>query len=193
VSSTNDTLQSLRAHTLIRDIPDFPKPGILFKDITPILADAHALKEVIGAMGDSCRPHQPDLIVGIESRGFIFGVPIACELGLGFAPVRKVGKLPYETVQEEYALEYGTAAVEIHTDAIQPGQRVVIVDDLLATGGTALAAAKLVELLLSGRVGIPWRTGTVSGTRSRRADQLSVRKCEYVGEPLYRSRCHGCP
>jgi adenine phosphoribosyltransferase len=147
VSSTNDTLQSLRAHTLIRDIPDFPKPGILFKDITPILADAHALKEVIGAMGDACRPHQPDLIIGIESRGFIFGVPIACELGLGFAPVRKVGKLPYETVQEEYALEYGTAAVEIHTDAIQPGQRVVIVDDLLATGGTALAAAKLVERL----------------------------------------------
>jgi adenine phosphoribosyltransferase len=145
--TADDVLYSLRAHTLIRDIPDFPKPGILFKDITPILADADALREVIGAMGDACQAYTPDLIVGIESRGFIFGVPVACALGLGFAPVRKVGKLPYQTVQAEYALEYGTAAVEIHTDAIQPGQRVVIVDDLLATGGTALAAASLVERL----------------------------------------------
>ena len=131
----------------IRDIPDFPQAGILFKDITPVLADADALREVIAAMRTQIAPLQPDLIVGIESRGFIFGVPVACDMGLGFAPVRKVGKLPHTTIKLEYALEYGTSAVEMHTDAVAPGQRVVIVDDLLATGGTAQAAAALVEQL----------------------------------------------
>jgi adenine phosphoribosyltransferase len=137
----------LRALTLIRDVPDFPQPGILFKDITPVLADAEALREIIGAMKETIQGYAPDLIVGIESRGFIFGVPIAHDLGLGFAPVRKLGKLPYRTIRQEYALEYGTNTVEMHIDAVKPGQRVVIVDDLLATGGTAAAAALLVEEL----------------------------------------------
>jgi adenine phosphoribosyltransferase len=137
----------MRALTLIRDIPDFPQPGILFKDITPVLSDSDALCEVIAAMSDAARAMKPDVIVGIESRGFIFGVPVACDLKVGFAPARKAGKLPHTTIREEYALEYGAAIVEMHTDAIQPGQRVVIVDDLLATGGTAEAAAKLVEAL----------------------------------------------
>ena len=132
---------------LIRDVPDFPKAGILFKDITPVLSDADALHEVIQAMSEAIAALKPDLIVGIESRGFIFGVPVACQMHLGFAPVRKVGKLPYTTIQQEYALEYGTSTVELHTDAVKPGQRVVIVDDLLATGGTAQAAAALVEQL----------------------------------------------
>ena len=140
-------MQRLIAESLIRDIPDFPTPGILFKDITPVLADSAALKQAIDRMTEMAGACRPDLVIGIESRGFIFGAPIALNLGLGFAPVRKLGKLPYKTVREEYALEYGTNTVEIHHDAIQPGQRIVIVDDLLATGGTARAAARLAEKL----------------------------------------------
>ena len=132
---------------LIRDIRDFPSPGILFRDITPVLQDAKALNEVICSMVESAAAMKPDVIVGIESRGFILGVPVALELGVGFVPVRKAGKLPAETIRAEYALEYGTNVVEIHRDAIKPGMRVVIVDDLLATGGTAKAAVQLVEEL----------------------------------------------
>jgi len=138
---------TLLAAKLIRDIPDFPKAGILFKDITPVLGNAAAFQEVVDCFVAQAQGWSPDLIVGIESRGFVFGAPVALALGIGFVPVRKVGKLPAETIQEEYALEYGTAVVEVHRDAIQPGQRALIVDDLLATGGTAAAAAKLVEAL----------------------------------------------
>jgi adenine phosphoribosyltransferase len=119
----------------------------LFKDITPVLADPEALRELIDVQAALAQEFGAELIVGIESRGFLFGVPIAYKLGLGFAPVRKLGKLPHTTIQQEYALEYGTNVVEMHVDSIEPGQRVVIVDDLLATGGTAEAAAALVEQL----------------------------------------------
>ena len=138
-------MTELKAAKLIRDIPDFPKPGILFKDITPVLGDPEAMREVVDQLKAYALTLQPDIIVGIESRGFLFGIPVALDLGLGFVPVRELGKLPYKTVTEEYALEYGSNTVEIHADAIEAGRRVLIVDDLLATGGTAAAAARLVE------------------------------------------------
>jgi adenine phosphoribosyltransferase len=135
------------AKRLIRDIHDFPKTGIVFKDITPVLQEPAAFREVIDRMIAFAREPQVDTVVGIESRGFIFGAPIAYALGLGYVPVRKLGKLPGETVREEYALEYGTNTVEVHKDAVRPGQRALIADDLLATGGTSAAAARLVEKL----------------------------------------------
>jgi adenine phosphoribosyltransferase len=137
----------LLARRLIRDIPDFPKAGIVFKDITPVLQDAAAFREVIDRMIAFARELQVDAVVGIESRGFIFGAPIAYALGIAYVPVRKLGKLPGETIREEYALEYGTNTVEVHRDAVRPGQRVLIADDLLATGGTSAAATRLVEKL----------------------------------------------
>lgn len=137
----------LRAQRLIRDIPNFPKEGILFKDITPVLADAESMRQVIDQFIKFSTPLRPDLIIGIESRGFVLGMPLALDLGLGFVPVRKMGKLPYDTVQEHYDLEYGTNTLEMHRDTIKPGQRVIITDDLLATGGTAAASIRLVEKL----------------------------------------------
>lgn len=131
----------------IRDIPDFPKPGILFKDITTLLQDGSAFRTSIDVLTERCRSLHPDVIVGMESRGFIFGAPVAYILGIGFVPVRKLGKLPAETVSEMYELEYGTNTVEMHRDAIAPEQRVVIVDDLLATGGTCRATINLIERL----------------------------------------------
>ncbi|MDR1532054.1 MAG: adenine phosphoribosyltransferase [Clostridiales bacterium] len=129
----------------IRSIPDFPEPGILFRDITPVLQDPSALKQAMDEMAQKLASIEFDLIVGPESRGFIFGVPMAYRFGKGFIPIRKAGKLPYKTLSKQYGLEYGTSVIEMHTDAIKPGQRVAIVDDLLATGGTCKALAELVE------------------------------------------------
>ncbi|HWA83440.1 MAG TPA: adenine phosphoribosyltransferase [Fimbriimonadaceae bacterium] len=140
-------MAELLAARLIRDVPDFPKPGILFKDITPVLEHPDAMQEVVSLISSDAREKGAEVVVGIESRGFIFGVPVALALGIPFAMARKLGKLPYDKISEEYALEYGTNTVEMHIDAIKPGQRAYIVDDLLATGGTAAAAARLVERL----------------------------------------------
>ena len=128
-------------------IPDFPKPGIMFRDITSVIQDPDGLKLAVDQLVDLVKDLDFDLVIGPESRGFIFGVPVAYLLGKGFIPVRKKGKLPRETVSQKYDLEYGQAEVEIHKDAIKPGQKVVIVDDLIATGGSAEAACKLVEQL----------------------------------------------
>jgi adenine phosphoribosyltransferase len=138
----------------IREIPDFPKPGILFYDITTLLKDPAAYHEAIDLMVEPYKNDQIDLVVGMESRGFIFSAPMAYELGTGLVPVRKLGKLPAETLTVEYALEYGSNTLEIHRDAIQPGQRVLIVDDLLATGGTVGGTIELVERLHGQVVGL---------------------------------------
>ena len=135
----------------IRDVPNFPKEGILFKDITTLLKEPDAFRQVVDLMAAAYRNKTVELVVGVESRGFIFGGALAYELRAGFVPVRKEGKLPYQKISESYGLEYGSAVLEIHKDAISPGQPVVIVDDLLATGGTARATARLVQQL-GGRV-----------------------------------------
>jgi adenine phosphoribosyltransferase len=132
---------------LIRDVPDFPVPGILFRDITTLLKEGPAFQNVVDRLCDQLSTVKVDRIVAIESRGFIFGAPIAYRLGVGFVPVRKLGKLPADTISAEYDLEYGTNTVEMHRDAIKPGESVVIVDDLLATGGTTRATIELVEQL----------------------------------------------
>lgn len=131
----------------IRDVPDFPKKGIIFKDITTLLKNPAALKKTIDLMAERYSGEHIDQVIGIESRGFIFGTALAYQLGTGFIPVRKPGKLPAQTEKVTYQLEYGTDSLEIHKDAIQPGQKILIVDDLLATGGTASAVAQLVERL----------------------------------------------
>ena len=131
----------------IRDIPDFPQPGILFRDITPLLQDPEAFRFVVDRLSDEYRQAGIDAIVAIESRGFLFGAPLARNLGISLVPVRKAGKLPAKHISVEYSLEYGTSQLDIHEDALKRGQKALIVDDLLATGGTANAAAKLVELL----------------------------------------------
>jgi adenine phosphoribosyltransferase len=144
--------EDLRAK--IREIPDFPKPGILFYDITTMLKDRAAFKEAIDLMLAPYRDERIDVVVGMESRGFIFSAPMAYELNAGLVPVRKLGKLPAETLTVEYALEYGSNTLEIHRDAIEPGQRVLVVDDLLATGGTVRGTIELVERLKGEVVGL---------------------------------------
>jgi adenine phosphoribosyltransferase len=137
-----DLIEKLRAG--VRDVPDFPKPGIVFKDITPILSDGALFKASIDVFLERCRGKKIDKIVGIDARGFLFGSAVAYELGVGFVPIRKRGKLPYKTETAKYSLEYGKAEMEMHVDAISPGEQIVLVDDLLATGGTSAAAAMLI-------------------------------------------------
>ena len=129
----------------IRDVPDFPKPGIIFKDITPILKDPGLCENIVNAFTDQLQGVKIDAVAGIESRGFLFGLTLATKLGVPFVPVRKAGKLPFTIKQKAYKLEYGTATIELHTDAFEPGQHILIHDDLLATGGTALAASELIR------------------------------------------------
>ena len=128
----------------VRDVPDFPQKGVVFKDITPVLADRATFREVIDALAARWRDERVDKVVGIESRGFLFAAPIAYALGAGVTVVRKPGKLPWQVIREVYALEYGEGALELHVDAVSPGERVLVVDDVLATGGTAQAAGRLV-------------------------------------------------
>lgn len=132
---------------LIREVPDFPRPGISFKDLTTLLRNPEGLRRAVAAMVTASAGTAPELVLGIESRGFILGAPVALALGCGFVPVRKPGKLPAATLRQEYSLEYGTDAVEVHADAVAPGQRVLLIDDLLATGGTMAAACALTERL----------------------------------------------
>jgi adenine phosphoribosyltransferase len=131
----------------IRDIPDFPRPGVVFKDITPLLADVDAFRFTVDALADHFSGQQVDKVLGIEARGFIIAAPVAYRFGCGFIPVRKAGKLPWDVEKQEYVLEYGTDLLEVHKDAVAPGERALIVDDVLATGGTAGAAVRLVEQL----------------------------------------------
>ena len=140
---SDDRVSLLRKR--IREVPDFPKEGILFKDITPLLADVEAFRACIELMAESLDGEAIDAVLGIESRGFMFGAALADKLGVGFVPVRKPGKLPAATYRVDYDLEYGSDAVEIHQDALERGERVVVVDDLIATGGTALATKELVQ------------------------------------------------
>ena len=140
--------------SLIVDIPDYPKPGVVFKDITPLLADPQGFKAVVKALADPYRDAGVTKVVGSEARGFIMGAPVALELGAGFVPARKPGKLPRETASQEYDLEYGTAELHLHLDAVGPDDKVLLVDDLIATGGTMVAQVKLVEHLGAELVGI---------------------------------------
>jgi adenine phosphoribosyltransferase len=138
-----ETPMNLRDY--VRDIPDFPKPGILFRDITPLLRDAGALASAIDQLAERCAGRALDAVAGIESRGFVFATALAVKLGLGLIPIRKPGKLPHSTYQQEYELEYGVDSVEVHRDAMRPGEKILLVDDLLATGGTMGAACNLVR------------------------------------------------
>ncbi len=140
----------------IRNVPDFPKPGIQFKDITTLLKDGKSFAEVIDKFDEKYRSRNVDIVVGIESRGFIFGGALDYKLGVGFVPIRKPGRLPADTISEEYELEYGTDTMEIHSDAIMPGQNILIIDDLIATGGTMAAATRLIERLGGVIVGIAY-------------------------------------
>jgi len=140
----------------IRDVPDFPQPGIVFKDIMPLIGDAEGLRTTVDLLADWSAPRDPDIVLGAEARGYITGGALACKLGCGFVAARKPGKLPWRTVAAKYALEYGFDTLEVHADSIRPGQRVLIHDDVLATGGTAKATIDLVEQLGAEVVGLPF-------------------------------------
>jgi adenine phosphoribosyltransferase len=151
---TNATPTLSDIQRAIRNIPDFPKAGIQFKDITPVLADPRLFAASVDLLADGFEPGAVDVVVGIDARGFIFAAAAALKLQTGFVPVRKKGKLPYKTYEQEYALEYGTATIAIHADALKPGSRVLLIDDLLATGGTAAAATALIQKLGATILGI---------------------------------------
>ncbi len=140
-------VEVIKIQSLLRDVPDFPKPGILFKDITPLLANPVARKQVVNEIAAHYKSKEIDAVAAVEARGFIFGILLAEALEVPFIPVRKSGKLPYQKIKEEYFLEYGTASIEMHVDAVQPGSRILIHDDLLATGGTAAAAGRMIQRL----------------------------------------------
>jgi adenine phosphoribosyltransferase len=165
---------------LIRDIPDHPEPGVVFKDITPLLADPKGLAVTVGAIANRFAGVGVDHVVGIEARGFIFGAPVAHALGAGFVPVRKPGKLPWTTVGEEYTLEYGTDRLEMHIDALEADSRVLVVDDVLATGGTAAATARLVEQSGATVVGLAFLIElTFLGGRGKLGEREVVSLVEY--------------
>jgi adenine phosphoribosyltransferase len=166
------TAQELAAR--IRDVPDFPKPGIVFKDITPLMQDGGALRSACDLLADPFLDARIDVVVGIESRGFIFGPPVALRLGTGFAIARKRGKLPWETVSESYELEYGSSEIEMHRDAIVPGQRVLLIDDVIATGGTAAATARLVRSMGGDPRGAAFLIELVGLEGSKRLDDIPV-------------------
>jgi adenine phosphoribosyltransferase len=151
VSAAVDTLKAK-----IRDVPDFPKPGIVFKDIMPLIGDAEGLRTTVDLLAEWAAPREPDIVLGAEARGYITGGALACKLGCGFVAARKPGKLPWRTVAAKYALEYGFDTLEVHADSITPGQRVLIHDDVLATGGTAKATIDLVEQLGAEVAGLPF-------------------------------------
>lgn len=142
-----DTYYSEYLRSVIRTVPDWPEPGIMFRDVTTLFKDKKAFRFLIDAFVHRYHDHQIDAVAGVDARGFILGAPIAYELNTSFIPVRKKGKLPFETVEESYELEYGSATVELHTDAFNPGDRVLLIDDLIATGGTMIAAANLIQRL----------------------------------------------
>jgi adenine phosphoribosyltransferase len=143
-----------RLISLIRDIPDFPEPGVVFKDITPVLGDGKALSVLVDALAEPYKRSEVSKVAGIEARGFTLATPVADRLGAGFIPVRKPGKLPHETMREDYALEYGTDALEVHIDSVTQGEKVLVVDDVIATGGTAAAAVRLLRAVGAEVVGI---------------------------------------
>ncbi len=158
---------------LVRDIADYPTPGVTFRDITPLLGDGPAFGRAIDALVARFAGHQVDRVIGMEARGFIVAAPVAKELGAGFVPVRKAGKLPWAVVREEYSLEYGNDKLEVHRDAIHPGERVLIIDDVLATGGTAAATCRLVEELSGVIVGLGFLIElTALGGRGRLGERV---------------------
>ena len=174
MTQTSARLES-RLRNLVRDVPDYPKQGIVFKDITPVLADPSCFSDACVAMAAAFRSQEVTHIAAIESRGFLFGAPIAVLLNAGVVPIRKRGKLPYQSEFEEYQLEYGTDALEMHVDALQPGARVLLVDDVLATGGTAAAACRLIERMKGTVVGCSFllRLGFLDGASRLAGRRLS--------------------